>query len=108
MDFGYRQQVVNGRTTCVVEGEVDLESAHHLKQAVRNAMQLRGPDLVLDLSAVTFLDCAGLGALLALQREARAQGGHVALVGTAPAVTKLLRLTGLESWFLTPPAQVSA
>jgi anti-anti-sigma factor len=108
MDFGIRVETVDGRVVCVVEGELDLDSAYQLKDAARALIAERGPALVVDLSAVTFVDCAGLGALLVLQREAHTRGGHVAVTGAGPTVSRLLRLAGLESWFLGQPGQLPA
>jgi anti-anti-sigma factor len=51
---------------------------------------------VLDLSDVTFLDAAVLGALDAERQGLHAAGGRLTLTGVTPSVARLIRLTGLD------------
>ena len=44
----------------------------------------------IDLSRTTFMDCTGLGALIALRKLARARNGGVRLVNPTPTVQRLL------------------
>jgi anti-anti-sigma factor len=59
------------------------------------AIQQHGRDIILDLSGVTAIDPAGIGALLSLQ----AAGTYLRLVGPSLAVRQVLRLTSLDSLF---------
>ena len=43
----------------------------------------------IDLSRTTFMDCTGLGALIALRKLARARNGGVRLVNPTPTVQRL-------------------
>ncbi|MGH9072853.1 MAG: STAS domain-containing protein [Acidimicrobiales bacterium] len=54
------------------------------------------PRLLIDLSAVPFVDSAGLGALIGGIRRARELGGDVAVSSTRPTLTRLLRTTGFD------------
>ena len=58
-------------------------------------IQHRGRDIILDLSGVTAIDAAGIGALVSL----RAAGTHLRLVAPSLAVRQVLRLTRLDSVF---------
>jgi anti-anti-sigma factor len=58
-------------------------------------IQQHGRDITLDLSGVTAIDAAGIGALVSLQ----AAGTYLRLVGPSLAVRQVLRLTGLDSVF---------
>jgi anti-sigma B factor antagonist len=51
---------------------------------------------VIDLSAVPFMDSAGLGALIGGIRRAREHGGEVAVACSRPTLTKLLHTTGFD------------
>ena len=68
------------------------------------AVQQPGRDLLLDLSAVTAIDAAGIGALVALQ----AAGIYVTLVNPTPPLRQALQLTGLGSMFEVLVAQGDA
>jgi len=52
-------------------------------------------DIIVDLSGVTAIDAAGIGALVSLQ----AVGTRLRLVGTSGAARRVLRLTNLDSVF---------
>ena len=55
--------------------------------------------LALDLSAVSFIDSTGLGAIIAL-RKALPDGGELAVCGASESVENLFRLTRLNKVFL--------
>jgi anti-anti-sigma factor len=79
-----------------LSGEVDLLTAPTLRGRLYDAALGCERMLVVDLSAVTFLDCAGLGPLL----EARAYlGGRLRLRGVPWPIRHVLRLTGLLATF---------
>ena len=77
-------------------GELDLACKDQLDAAI--AMVVSGPaaDVVVDLSATTFLDSTGLGFLVRLSRRIAA-GGHALTVSspTRPAL-RALELAGLD------------
>lgn len=60
---------------------------------VRAAIQYYGREVILDLTEVTALDAAGVGALVSLQ----AAGVYLKLINAAEPVRTVLRLTGMET-----------
>jgi len=84
-----------------VRGEVDLATLHSLPRSFRTWLRGRpGPPsrpAALDLEQVTFVDCAGLRGLLAIERHAEQLGGGVTLAATSPEVTRLLDLVALPA-----------
>src|ERR1700675_4832632 len=58
-------------------------------------IQQHGRDIILDLSGLTAIDAAGIGALVSLQ----AAGSYLRLVGPSLAVRQVLTLTSLDSVF---------
>lgn len=83
-----------------VGGEIDLGSAGELSDYLVDAMQQTGPDLVLDLSDVTFMDSTGLKVFLATHRRLQLVGGRLALAGPGRPVRRVLTVTGLDQMFL--------
>jgi anti-anti-sigma factor len=78
-----------------VLGELDLRTAPGLAEALDRLLDGGVRDLELDLSAVTFMDSAGLGVLLRVHR--RLQGtGRLTLTGPPPAVRRVLALSGID------------
>jgi stage II sporulation protein AA (anti-sigma F factor antagonist) len=76
-------------------GEIDIAAADDLCGAVRRAAR-RGPRVVVDLRAVTFMDTFALRALIGLQHEAMtAQDWSLHVVaGPSRGVQRLLDLAG--------------
>jgi anti-sigma B factor antagonist len=64
--------VVCPGTPPVVEmtGEIDILSAQELREELLRLIRRHGPRLALDLGGMTFMDCAGIGALAATRRRA--------------------------------------
>jgi anti-anti-sigma factor len=60
----------DGGTIVAVSGEVDVCTKAQLQQALLPIIRERSTRLMLDLSGVSFMDCAGLRALLATRRRA--------------------------------------
>lgn len=83
---------------CVaVAGEVDVESAPRMRDALLRSIAEEEEAVILDLGAVTFLDSSGLAALVVVDRAARAKGVRFRLQSVPPRVTRLLTLTGLNA-----------
>ena len=82
-----------------VSGEVDIASAPKLREELLGALRRHGARLALDLGGVTFMDCAGINALLAARRHARLEGGWVRVARASRRARKVLTLTGLHREF---------
>jgi anti-sigma B factor antagonist len=89
-----QQQTTSGAVVCRPVGELDASSVSQFRQAL--AETAVSPNLVIDLSGVTFVDSAGLGALVGGIRRSRERGGEVAVACTRPVLTRLLRSTGFD------------
>lgn len=86
------------RHVLVVQGDLDLATAHELTSAAAPLVadaRLGDPALRLDLAGVTFLDSTGVGALLEVHSSAVAGGGRVEVISMSPVVERVLELTGL-------------
>lgn len=77
-----------------VSGEVDFCTEGLLQQALLRIMRERSARLLLDLSGVSFMDCAGLRALLTTRRRAELRGGSMRLIAASRAVRRIIELTG--------------
>ena len=89
-----RLEIADEYTVCRLEGPLEWGSAASL----RTAMGLLGsvPRLVVDLSEVTFLDSAGISALVAGVRRVRDNGGEVVVCSTRQRVNRLLETIGFD------------
>jgi anti-sigma B factor antagonist len=82
-----------------VSGEVDLYSAHRLRELIWRAKEQAGDDpqrVVVDLSEVEFIDTAGLEVLLEEWNATRQFDGRLCLVAQQGPIRRLLEVTGLS------------
>jgi len=61
------------------------------------------PQVLLDLSAVTYVDSATIGCLMDLYRQAAAAGGSVKLAGVQDRVATMLTMTGAQHFLEMHP-----
>ncbi|MFI6151123.1 STAS domain-containing protein [Kitasatospora sp. NPDC051170] len=88
--------------TVRARGEIDLDTAPRLRRELERAL-VEHPMVVLDLSQVTFMDCAGLGALLRARSQADHSGRRLVVHGVSRPVARLLKLTGLTRRLVPAP-----
>ena len=93
MRLSITAEVVDGVCVVRVSGDVDIATAGQLRDALVTSAD-GGHPVVADLSGVTFLDAAGLSALVAGRR---ATGGRLRIVGATGVAHRILSLTGLLS-----------
>jgi anti-sigma B factor antagonist len=86
-----------------VSGEVDVYSAPVLKERFGELLRDGASTLVVDLTAVSFLDSTGLGALVEARALTSEQGGTLPLVCTQDRILKLFTITGLDGVFAIHP-----
>ncbi|QJT05959.1 ANTAR domain-containing protein [Streptomyces asoensis] len=90
------------RVVVEIRGELDLDSADRLAQALRAALGVSVGGVDLELGGVEFCDCSALNVLIALHEQSLKQGKTVALRTVGPAVERLLTLTGTRMLFDAP------
>lgn len=84
--------------TALLAGEIDHHWAAVLREQIDGRLQAAAPRLlVLDFSAVTFMDSSGIGLVLGRHRLMEALGGRVEVRRAPPAVRRTLALAGIQS-----------
>ncbi len=79
-------------------GDVDHHNADSIREALDALiMDKQVTELVLDLSAVTFMDSSGLGVILGRYRTLTRRGGRLLLSGVPHAIDKILKMAGIYS-----------
>ena len=91
----------DGGTIVAISGEVDVCTEAPLQQSVLWIIRECGARLMLDVSGVSFMDCAGLRALLATRRRAETRGGFLRLIAISAAVRRIIELTGTQEALAT-------
>jgi anti-anti-sigma factor len=93
-----KASVRDGHVVVVLRGDLDVTSAADAEAAIA-ALVVPGQSLIIDMSALDFIDCAALGALLRVRTLARRGGGDVVLAAPQPHALRLLALTGTDEVF---------
>ena len=91
-------QTGEGVWAVAVGGELDLYTAPEVRDELAALPEDAG-DVVVDLTTMTFVDSAGIAALLVAARRLRACGGTMTLVVDDPRVLRVLEVTGLDRYF---------
>ena len=82
----------------VSNARIDAAVAIEFKDAMRTQTESGSDVVVLDLSAVQFIDSSGLGAIVASMKQ-MGRDRKLALAGLTPTVEKVFRLTRMDSVF---------
>ena len=80
-----------------VQGEVDASNAREIGDRLRSLLTNRSLAMIVDLSATTYLNSAGINLLFALAEEMRSRQQRLALVvADASPIARMIALTGLD------------
>ena len=83
----------------VLEGEIDVENAGSVGEAIMSARRGEGSSVVVDMTDVTFMDSQGLKVLLIARQDLAAEGGLLRLRRPPECVLLVLELTGVRELF---------
>lgn len=95
--FGIATQIAPPTACFTVSGELDAFHAPRLSRQVREAAHDGCRDSAIDLGAVTFVDCGGVGSLLRLRADVSAAGGSLLIQSASDCVRRLCTLLGLDA-----------
>jgi anti-anti-sigma factor len=87
----------NGWVSIEVEGEVDLATVEDLQRAIDHAFSEGLGNLVVDLTASTFMDSTGLKALVMSNRRFEEAGRSFAIAVSAGPISRLVDLSGVNN-----------
>ena len=88
--------VLPGRETVAVRpaGELDLPGSRPLSTAIDELVEAGFEDIVTDLRALTFIDCAGVRVLLTQHAAAMRDGRRLVLTHGRACIRRVFALTG--------------
>ena len=97
-------RVADGLQIVTVDAErIDAAGAIQFKEEMRSETASSAARVVLDLSAVDFIDSSGLGAIVAAMKQL-GDDRRLDLAGLSPAVDKVFRLTRMDTVFNLDPS----
>ena len=104
IEFRIDDEPVDDTTHVVsVTGEIDLFTAPEFKQRISEPIDAGRTRIVIDLSAVTFIDSSSLGVLIGDHKRLKLRGGGLVIVCNDRAIVNTFKITGLDGVFEIVP-----
>jgi stage II sporulation protein AA (anti-sigma F factor antagonist) len=95
--MGVRLILKNSVLTAVLSGEIDHHSAREIRTEIDStAAKVQPKTLILDFSAVKFMDSSGIGLIMGRCKMMQAWNGLVEICNLPPNVERIVSLAGLE------------
>jgi anti-anti-sigma factor len=88
--------------------ELNAQTSPALRERLLSLVETGDIQLIVDLSAVTFIDSSGLGALVSGLKAARMHGGHLVLVGLQAQARLIFQITQADGLFPILPDEPAA
>ena len=80
-----------------LRGEVDHHSAVAVRSAIDDMIRVKRPaELVIDMSAVDFMDSSGLGLIMGRFNTMKSIGGSLTVADPNEGTEKIMKLAGME------------
>lgn len=89
----------DGVTVLHVKGNLDADSVASFKKTAYKIVEEGCHHLVMDCSALDFVDSMGLGAMISLLRRVRMQKGDLKVAGLNKDVRSVFEITRLHTLF---------
>jgi len=83
----------------VLEGEIDIYSAPQFKEVLLSGIEDGAQRVIVDLTAVTFIDSTALGVLVSGAKRVRPRNGNLDIVCTDENIIRIFEITGLNRIF---------
>ena len=94
----YNTREVNSYTVIELQGEVDLSCSPEASQQILDNLTQK-KHLLVDLSAVTYIDSSGVASLVEGYQTAKKQGVNFGLVSVSEPAMNVLQLARLDKVF---------
>jgi anti-anti-sigma factor len=94
--FDVKTEDRGGAISLKLSGELDISTATKVEEELARVELGKPAQIVLDLSALDFMDSTGLRLLIAADARARDEGRRLTIVKGPEAVHRVFRITRLE------------
>lgn len=108
MSFSVNVRQEGAVSLVAVSGKLTSFEAKAFRELICGLVEKGNTNIVLNLSALEYLDSSGIGELARNYMSVVKKGGTVKVVGLAPRVEEILKVTQLYQVFPEFPDEVSA
>ena len=92
-------RIESGIPVVDVIGEIDVYTVPKFKEHLSKIIEEGHTHLLINLQKVQYMDSSGFGALLGATKRLRPEGGTLGLVGSNQVITRMLKITRLNTIF---------
>ncbi len=94
---GFDSEFSTGKLRIKLRGEIDHHSAVAVRTSIDDMIRSKKPsELLIDMSAVDFMDSSGLGLIMGRYAVMQEIGGEIFVCDPCPAIEKIMNLAGME------------
>ncbi len=94
---GFDSEFSGGRLKIKLRGEIDHHSAVAVRTSIDDMIRSKRPsELLIDMSAVDFMDSSGLGLIMGRYSIMQEIGGEISVCDPSPATERIMNLAGME------------
>jgi anti-anti-sigma factor len=108
VNFSVNVRQADGVSLVEVTGRLTSFESRAFQQMVRDLLDQGQTNLLLNLTALEYLDSSGIGELVRSYMSVVKKGGAMKVVGLAPRVEEILKVTQLHQVFPEFPDEASA
>lgn len=105
--MSYEVKNVNGAAIVALTGDVDLQTSPQVRQKLLESLE-RHKRIVVDLSAVNYIDSSGVASLVEAFQVSRKKGSSFALASVSTSAMRVLSLARLDKVFTIHPSVEAA
>ncbi|MDQ3620936.1 MAG: STAS domain-containing protein [Verrucomicrobiota bacterium] len=91
-----------------LEGDIDLYHSPEVKERLGGLIDQKPKGILVDLSAVDYMDSSGLALLIEAMQRIQAYGGRLALFGLRESVQTIFEVARLDQIFTLFPDESAA
>ena len=92
----------------LLPAEVDISNVEQVRADLLDVVAQNASMVIADMTATTFCDSAGVTTLVLAVRKANASGAGLRVAASAPAVTRVLAITGVDRLIEIYPSVAAA
>ncbi len=98
-DFDFEVKTADDNTVVLLKGELDAYHSIKFKERMIELIRSDSQKILVDMNELTYIDSAGLGALVSLLKRASENSKELRLFGLKGNVKKVFELTRLNMVF---------
>ena len=91
-----------------LEGEIDLHRSPQVKESLEPLVAQKLPRILVDFSAVTYVDSSGLATMIETLQRIQSYGGKFAMFGLRDSVRSIFEIARLDQIFSIFPDEAAA